>query len=105
VFGDDVWSCFSQEVAEDKDSDDCVVEWPEDGDELGDKVDGRREPDGADDQQCFRAARDAWIPREAFEQDEQVGEQQRDFFGGGATPDQEQSRDGVERRPRAYVPD
>src|SRR5262245_30019394 len=96
VFLDHVGACRLHEAAQDEGGDDGVVEWAEEGDELGDEVYRRRDPGDTDEKQCLGAARHTGVAEEVFEQQHQVRQQGGHLASGGPSPGEDQRHDEQE---------
>jgi hypothetical protein len=93
VLGDHISPRRPKQVTKDQGGDDRVIKGADDGDELGDEVDGRGHPRRAEDEEHLGSARYPGIPDEALEQHEQVRQQRRHLPRAGASPREVQGGD------------
>src|SRR5262245_49556107 len=82
VLVDDLAPRLPDQMTQHRGGDDGVVERTEDGDELRDQVDRRREPDGGEAEPELRAPRDPLVSNEVLEQEEQVRHESDELAGG-----------------------
>ena len=80
--------------SQDQGGDHGIVQGPEDRDELGDQIDGRRDPRGSEKQESLRAPGNARVTDQSLEQRGQVGEESGDLPGRSALSSEREPRDG-----------